>query len=108
VNKIVYLIQLINLQPGRLDVQLKDRPHYLYALKRAEQPGLSDEELDTWANWHKLDPEVLRKFRTYQLQNKQDVPGSDELQGPEIGKLITKHNTEEMMRQMGFKEWLTS
>jgi len=107
VNKIVYLVHLINLQQGHLGNQLKDRPQYLYALKRAEQE-VSDEELDTWANWHKLDPQVLKSFRAYQLKNRQDVPGAADLQGPEIGKLITKHNTEEMMRQMGFKEWLTS
>jgi tRNA nucleotidyltransferase/poly(A) polymerase len=105
VNKIVYLVHLTNLRAGHLETQLKDRPQYLYALKRAEQ-GLSDEELAAWARMHQLDPEVLKKFRAYQLKNRQDVPGASELEGPEIGKLITRHNTEEMMRQMGFKEWL--
>jgi len=105
ISKIVYLVNLLNLRQGELGHVLGDRPHYLYGLRRS-QPQFSDSDMDTWANWHGLDPQALRAFRQYELKNRQDVPGAMDVEGPEIGKLVTRFNTEELLRRLGFREWL--
>jgi hypothetical protein len=73
---------------------------------RKFQPEVSDEDLETWAKWHGLDSQALRAFRQHALKDMDDVPGAKDLQGAEIGKLITHHNTQEMLQKLGFREWL--
>ena len=105
IGKVEYLVNLLNLRQGRLGPVLGERPHYLYGLRKS-QPEVSDEDLETWAKWHGLDSQALRAFRQHSLKNRQDVPGAMDLQGTEIGKLITHHNTQEMLQKLGFREWL--
>ena len=106
VQKILYLVNLLSVHRDELEPRLKDRPNFLYALRRGQQ-DMSDEELDTWAKWHGLDAQAVRQMRVFQLKNRSEVPGTEELQGPDLGRHIAKYNTDEMMRSMGFKEWLS-
>jgi tRNA nucleotidyltransferase/poly(A) polymerase len=105
IGKVEYLVNLLNLRQGRLGPVLGERPHYLYGLRKS-QPEVSDEDLETWAKWHGLDSQALHAFRQHTLKNRQDVPGAMDVQGTEIGKLITHHNTQEMLQKLGFREWL--
>jgi hypothetical protein len=107
VEDVIYLVRLLHLQPEQLKAKLKEQPTFLYNLRK-NQRELSPDVLQTWAQLHGLSSDAIAQLRGYELQNRDAVPGADKLKGKEIGQHITKHNTAEILKKIGFKEWLTS
>ena len=103
VDNVVYLVNLLHL-PNIQD-KLKEHPSFLYGLRKGQR-DIAPEDLEAWSQLHGLDTRAIQQLRTHQLMNRDEVPGAAELQGKEIGQSIMQHNTKEMLRKMGFKEWL--
>jgi tRNA nucleotidyltransferase/poly(A) polymerase len=107
IDDIVYLVNLLHLQPGHLDKKLASQPSFLYNLRKSQR-DIHPHDLETWAQLHNLSPEAISQLRGHELKNRDDIPGALGLQGKEIGQHIAKHNTDEMLRKMRFKEWINT
>ncbi len=103
VDNVVYLVNLLHLP--KIHEKLKERPNFLYGLRKGQRE-IAPEDLEAWSQLHGLDVRAIKQLRAHQLQNRDEVPGAAELQGKEIGQHIMQHNTKEMLRKMGFREWL--
>lgn len=101
VNRIVYLVNLMRLtktkrsEKEEIALGQMTQPKFLQGFRKQQQE-FTDEELEQWAKWQELDPQAIKTARAYRLRNRDEIPGAMELEGPELGDYIARHNAREM------------
>jgi len=105
-NQLTWPIPVFEGVPFLLDIKRLSRQNasqLFYPLKKKYEKQLKhlmpEHMLKEWAIAADLDQKLINAFDDFKLEQKvSEVPGADKAKGPEIGKIIEKHNTDKFIR----------